>query len=765
MAGEVYLRMKSYVLWAVRQIYHLFFRPSAFLGEADAETSKPRKLGLRVRASQTLKLLPWMVGLAACANVAGWLLAGAWGAPYAWGQSWVLVLVYAVMGAIAGLIGGLEIGMAMGGPGAAGAGVAGGLAAGLWPEGGMTVAHAVAVGVALGVAAPVWAGAERLGPSALAGALVGAAMVPLAGVVFGVWEGVREGLQSGVRQGGVAAVTAGGVFWVTYYRVAAYPVDAVLAAVTYMLARLGSRPAASVWRGCPVVWNEMIWLPLPFLRAMLGVLCSQDREFGFRQITFVAAERTLQRRAALGALVALKLQETDAGVGGEALSEARGFAWLGGLQLRTPEGSAELLARVDRLTARITQVGALHSAFRARQALRDTQRELEELQCLLVASAGFVAGFVLRGLNRNRGVLLARLEELNSMAEARREIANPFVLGSPVRETDTNVFTGRRDIVRQVEESELGAQTPPTLLLHGPRRMGKTSILYQLPRLLGPDFAPAALDCQNPAVTGSAATLLAYLSRVLSEGLSRRHVTVRPLSVEALEREPFAAFDRWLDRVERNMPETMRALLCLDEFERLREALSTEWGARFLDYLRHTIQHRPRVVLLFSGSHTFEELGPIWTDRFISARRVRVSFLKREDVIPLLTEPVPEFDMTYAPGALDAIIEATNCQPYLTQVVAFELVQYLNEQQRREASQDDVEVAISRALTSGGEYFANLWSDADEQGREILRAVAKGEAPPDFPEARARLREHDVVDDAGRFAVPMVERWVTENKV
>jgi hypothetical protein len=38
-------------------------------------------------------------------------------------------------------------------------------------------------------------------------------------------------------------------------------------------------------------------------------------------------------------------------------------------------------------------------------------------------------------------------------------------------------------------------------LPHGPRRAGKSNILNQLPRLLGPDFAPATLDCQEPAVT------------------------------------------------------------------------------------------------------------------------------------------------------------------------------------------------------------------------------------------------------------------------
>jgi AAA+ ATPase superfamily predicted ATPase len=198
------------------------------------------------------------------------------------------------------------------------------------------------------------------------------------------------------------------------------------------------------------------------------------------------------------------------------------------------------------------------------------------------------------------------------------------VLGNPVTERDANVFSGRRDIVRQIEESVLGASNAPTLLLYGPRRMGKTSILYQLPRLLGPDFAPAMVDCLNPAVAGSATTLLSHLSRAISAGLQRRRVVVEALDRAALAVEPFAIFDEWLDKAERIMPERMRALLCLDEYEGLQRILDADWGDDFLDYLRHTLQHRSKVMLMFAGAHTFEEQGPAWTNRFISARRVRV---------------------------------------------------------------------------------------------------------------------------------------------
>jgi hypothetical protein len=504
----------------------------------------------------------------------------------------------------------------------------------------------------------------------------------------------------------------------------------------------------------------VIRLPLPFADKLLALLVQQDRDEGFKQIAFVAAERPLQRRAALTALAEVAVADLKA----ESLSGLSDVTERLGWTTDAPASlSAELatgLPRFERVAQHAGQYLILNSAYRKREALGRALDEMDALQRSLIAARGRYAPRLLQVANEWRGLLEAERERVGALAEASREIPNPFVFGNPVVETEHNVFTGRGDIVRQIEANMLGAAQAPTLLLHGPRRMGKTSILNQLPRLLGPDFAPAVVDCQNPAVTESRTTMLRYLSRACSEGLRRRHVRVEPLSAAKLEREPFAAFDEWLDTVERAMPAGMRALLCLDEYERLQATLDAGWGGAFLDALRHTLQHRPRVVLMFTGAHTFQELGPAWTDRFISARRVRVSFLGREDVELLLTRPIPEFDMKYTPGALDAVVAATSCQPFLTQAVAFELVQYLNEQQRREATPADVETAIARALVSGGEYFANVWSDAGAEGQAILRALAACEMPPEFPAARAWLREHDVLDGEGRFAVEMMRRWV-----
>jgi hypothetical protein len=56
-------------------------------------------------------------------------------------------------------------------------------------------------------------------------------------------------------------------------------------------------------------------------------------------------------------------------------------------------------------------------------------------------------------------------------------------------------FKGRQQTFRQLENA-LGGRQRSTLLLVGPRRTGKTSLLHQLPHRLGSQIIPVFLDLQ-----------------------------------------------------------------------------------------------------------------------------------------------------------------------------------------------------------------------------------------------------------------------------
>lgn len=778
--------MKNYFGWSSRQLYLIFFRPTQFKREFDDH----RPVGFQQSFFKSIYYLvvmfPWVVGLA----VSGYILGGYFceligmrfdwvrsqeamllgiGVGLTWGPAAVIAMPVAVAGygAVSLLVGIMVVPVFVSIVGAA-RGVS------------ILVASGVAFGTVFGILAGIseliretsgwtlphmmaWITLGALGALLSLGA--GAALNPSFGIKLCLAFGVIYGVVSqGATGDGMSVVVSslmhGGALTLGYFRFVAYPFDFTLSLATYLVGRWQPRAVPGAWSWCPVVWNELIWLPLPFASRLLTLLAKQNREEGLRQIAFVVAERKLQRNVAIVALVELAIGDLKAKSLSELPDIAKKMSWTTDTPSGVlPEEVTTSLPRFDRVAQHAGQYLTLHSAYRKSEALDHALAEVAALQrSLSAAQEGYVPR-LLQVASEWRRFIDEERKRTKTLA-AVWEIPNPFVFGPPVAVTEHNVFTGRSDIVRQIEASVLGARQTPTLLLHGPRRMGKTSILNQLPRLLGPDFAPVMIDCQNPAVTESKVALLRYLSRKCSEVLRRGRVIVEPLQASRLEREPFAVFDEWLDEVESAMPGGMRALLCLDEYERLGATLEAGWGGAFLDALRHTLQHRPRVVLMFTGAHTFGELGPAWTDRFISARRVRVSFLGREDVELLLTEPIREFDMKWAAGALDAVIAATSCQPFLTQAVAFELVQHLNERQRKEATTDDVEAAIGRALVSGGEYFANVWSDAGAEGQAVLRALALGETPPEAALARVWLREHDVLDDGGRFAVEMVRRWV-----
>ena len=438
---------------------------------------------------------------------------------------------------------------------------------------------------------------------------------------------------------------------------------------------------------------------------------------------------------------------------------------------------ADLPARLDRIAQQADQVLALQDPGRRLETIEAALRVLSDVQTDLLDQSGLLAGALTTTTTNWANLLIAERDVTRIALESARELDNPFIFGNPVQELGVGLFTGRRDIVLEIERTILCATQTPTLLLYGQRRMGKTSILIQLPSLLGPNFLPVIFDCQAPTVAESQAALLRHLSRCMSSALNsclgiayddegtRRSRGAVPLPLDDLRDDAFSVFEDWLDRFQSRLPHDMRVLICLDEFERLKETVTAGWGTRFLDALRHWLQHRPNFALMFVGSHTFEQLGPVWTDRFISARRLKVSFLGADDVRQLLTRPTPTFRLAYAAGALEAIFASTHGQPFLTQALASELVHHMNRLQSKEANTTDVENAIDQVLECAAEYFADLWFTRTEDERVLLRELAKGNRPPSVGPATRDLCDYDVLDNRGEFAVPLVRLWVERNQL
>jgi hypothetical protein len=370
------------------------------------------------------------------------------------------------------------------------------------------------------------------------------------------------------------------------------------------------------------------------------------------------------------------------------------------------------------------------------------------------------------------------IRELAQTIEQRQEIESPYIVGVPLTAQQA-IFVGRTDISAQIERLLLSRQCPP-LLLYGQRRMGKTSLLNNMGRLLPSAIVPLFVDLQGPlSQANDHAGLLAVLARSMAAAAqSQRAIDLPLLTRQDLQSDPFLCFDEWLHAVERRL-EPAVALLMLDEFEVLERALARGRfdEERVLGLLRHLIQHRSCWRVLLAGSHTLDELSR-WASYLINVQVVHVGYLSEAETEQLVEHPVKDFALCYDALASQRVFTLTRGHPALVQLLCSEVVGLKNTQApavRRLARVADVEAAIPEVLRRGTFFFADIGHQAGEAGSVILRALAtNGEAAVvkttalrayvrgDAAAPLRRLIQYELIEpieDGYRFQVELIRRW------
>ncbi|TBR58224.1 AAA family ATPase, partial [Westiellopsis prolifica IICB1] len=331
---------------------------------------------------------------------------------------------------------------------------------------------------------------------------------------------------------------------------------------------------------------------------------------------------------------------------------------------------------------------------------------------------------------------------LQEKAQQRQEIIQVYIAGNALDpETAEHRFKGRIDIFREIETLSLADQ-PPVLLLYGGRRAGKTSALKYLPYKVDSTLVPLLVDLQGAASATTLSGLAENLATQIIETARRLPQRLDLPYPKEIKTDPFIALQNWLGEIERTYP-SKRFLLNLDEFERLSEVVEATGSRVPLNFLRNVLQHRRQWTLLFSGSHEVAELPSYWNDYLINTRTIRVSFLDEESARELILEPVENFPTIYTPEAVNEIIKLTRCQPYLVQLMCYEVIELLNRdirENKREleaicrdakfrVSITDVQAVIPTVLERGDQYFRELWTSLQKSDQNFLRRLIQGKTP------------------------------------
>ncbi len=678
-------------------------------------------------------------------------------------------------------------------------------------------------GIAVGVAALLRT--KRRRQSALSGVIYGA----LVGIFYSTVQLASEGLASGIVEGaifsllcalsytatkaivdpwaGAVAGALGGGGWIAIFtalagEIAIWPTLPLAAAGILLGLSIAwwrpivSYPLIATWNlllyrieerrkaGQPTVlhlhsafWDENQRWRLPGLEEHLLLVIDHDPDEGQLALDYlVNGQQHWAIQAVQLELDARNLEQCD-----DVQRIAHAHRTLAAGESQSPAGA--LLRSFTRISADVDAALHQESAYNQRLALSAVEDRVDALLRELTRNTERYAVRFRPIAAQWRQALADHGRALAETVEQRQEIDNPYVIGVPLT-AQQEIFIGRTDISARIEQLLLDRRRPP-LLLYGQRRMGKTSLLNNLGRLLPSTITPLFVDLQGPAsqAQNDAGFLYNVARGMVMSAERQRGVILPPPVYEELAADPYTRFDEWLDRVEKALG-SATALLALDEFEVLDNAIGR---GRFeaenvMGMLRHIIQHRAQFKVLLAGSHPLDEFKR-WASYLINVQVVHIGYLKEEETRQLVTQPVKNFALRYAEDAVERVWTLTRGHPALTQLLCYEIVTLKNEQPpaaRRMARREDVDAAVPEALSHGSFFFADIESNqVDAAGVAVLRQIAaQGEgacvtpatlsapAPGELETILKKLAQRELIEalesngGAGyRFNVELIRRW------
>ena len=450
---------------------------------------------------------------------------------------------------------------------------------------------------------------------------------------------------------------------------------------------------------------------------------------------------------------------------------------------------------IDRFDRVIEDVKAMRRSFS--QAVRSLalNRALGELQRILHdrTTLPIVERDLLVAIAKTwQTALLEIAGEVGKITIA-KPVHNPYTVGDPVV---GERFIGREDVVSQLEELWLSGQSLQSIVLYGHRRMGKTSILINATQALDSRVQVAYVNLLCLGSIQGVAEVLMAIGDAIAEV-----VQVTPPTDAELLALPYRTFERYLKQVTGtytglSFPKGL--IVALDEFEKIEELIEAgKIPADFMGFLRGLVQMSPHIALAFTGLHTLEEMtADYFQPFFASVIPIPVRFLSRAATRQILANPVGEsvtadFPLDYTPDALDRIYALTHGQPYLVQLVGFQLVRRYNRQRFEQMGDrdtvftvEDVDSAIGQPefFQQGRYYFNGVWGQAarcptgqqmilqtlatypEGLKRSSLEAATQCE-PQQLLEALSTLTSHDVIEEKqGNWciAIELFRLWLVE---
>lgn len=316
-------------------------------------------------------------------------------------------------------------------------------------------------------------------------------------------------------------------------------------------------------------------------------------------------------------------------------------------------------------------------------------------------------------------------------------------------------FYDRIELRRDLRSRFLSGQS--SVVLYGPRRYGKSSLVAELVR----DLEKAGIPCVTldvmkvPSidlfVSAYAAKVYRKLAPVRFEFKKlgtflkslRPKMTIGPSGEASLTFEPFdapigpEALSEVLDLPQRLLSGKGRAVVVFDEFQEVKDLLPSDGFERTM---RSAVQSHRNVSYIFLGSR-HHLLRRMFTDHnrpfYRSAVTIQLDKPPLEESVRFVVDRFASAGKTIAPETAELLVGRIENIPYFIQQLGFETFRIVDDARRKSVLPADVEAAHSNLSGFNRDQYEQLMLTLSASQKKLLIALAHEKAA-EFSEAYRR---------------------------
>jgi len=307
------------------------------------------------------------------------------------------------------------------------------------------------------------------------------------------------------------------------------------------------------------------------------------------------------------------------------------------------------------------------------------------------------------------------------MNQTKNSRSNPYISRGPLRSAE--MFYGRDNELWEIASFLTGNQS---ISLVGPRKIGKTSLLFHMLRPetrevlnLGPENVLVYLDCE---MIGQSSTeqIFEQFSSEIAATLADSDLMPEPALDAAIAKPTRLSFEAALRKLNQR---GLRIILILDEFERL--STNTALDLNFFNALRSaagryqlafiTASARPLIELTYSG-RSQEILSSPFFNIFAP---MFLGLLSEKDARQLICEPAERVGLPFSAGVENQLYELAGGHPLALQVACFHAINTPD-------NFAEIEQNTERELNAHFQYYwHNLTTTEQDTLRRIGEAASK----------------------------------------